>query len=123
MSPVAVVDVAFWSANRMSNAAGDWPVLIETVAHGASLDRQLAVFNDTLAGTDVDVTWQMREDGPEGPVADQGTARVTVPLGQHVIQPITVKAPQAGARGYLILISAKGGAEIFREDGEWFTLQ
>jgi hypothetical protein len=30
-----------------------------TAARGATLNRQLAVFNDTFAGTDVTIAWEM----------------------------------------------------------------
>jgi hypothetical protein len=36
---------------------------------------------------------------------------------------ITVMAPQAGAKAFLILRASKGGQEIFRDDGQAFTLQ
>jgi glycosyl hydrolase family 2 len=123
MNPVLVADVAFWTLNRASNANGDWPVSTETVAHGSSLTRQLVVFNDTFAGTAIDVAWEMRTDGATGPVVDQGGTRLDIPLGGHADLPITVTAPPTGSRGYLILQSSKGGQLIFREDAEWFTLQ
>jgi hypothetical protein len=39
MNPVAVAD---WNANRMSNASGDWPAVIESANHGTRLSRQLS---------------------------------------------------------------------------------
>jgi hypothetical protein len=123
MNPVAVVDTAFWNANRMSNASGGWPMTTETVAHGATLSRQLAIFNDTFAGTDIDVSWEMHTDSPAGAIADRGAMGVSVPLGGHVTVSISVKAPATGSRGYLVLQSSKGSVPLFREDEEWFTLQ
>ncbi|HVY41042.1 MAG TPA: glycoside hydrolase family 2 TIM barrel-domain containing protein, partial [Polyangia bacterium] len=122
-NPVAVIDTAFWTANHLSNAAGGWPVTVETAAHGATLSRQLVVFNDTFAGTDVDVAWQMHTDSPTGAVSDQGTMRVSVPLGGHTAVPISVKAPATGTRGYLVLQSSKNGVVVFTEDAEYFNLQ
>ncbi len=122
-NPVAVIDTAFWNANRQSNASGAWPVTVETVAHGATLSRQLVVFNDTFAGTDVDVAWQMHADSATGAMADQGSMRVSVPLGGHVTLPISVKTPATGTRGYLVLQSSKNGVVVFVEDAESFTLQ
>jgi hypothetical protein len=123
MNPVLVADAAYWMANRLSNANGDWPVAGEPAAHGASLARQLLVFNDTFVGTTVDVAWEMRIDSATGAVASQGGMQVTVPLGQHVMVPITVTAPTTGLRGYLILQSSQNGTVIFREDAQWFVLQ
>ena len=123
MSPVLVADVAFWNANQLSNADGDWPVVVETVEHGASLLRMLIVFNDTFAGTAVEVTWEMHTDSPTGAIADQGAMQLTIPLGQRVTIPIVVRAPATGTRGYLVLQSNKGGPALFREDAEYFILQ
>jgi hypothetical protein len=123
MNPVLVADMAFWMANRMSNTAGDWPIATETAAHGASLARQLLVFNDTFAGTAIDVAWEMRIDSATGAVDSQGAIQATVPLGQHVTLPLTVTAPATGTRGYLKLQASKDGQVIFREDAESFTLQ
>jgi Glycosyl hydrolases family 2, TIM barrel domain len=122
-NPVLVADLAFWNANRLSNADGAWPVAIETVAAGAMLARQLMIFNDTFAGTSVDVTWEMHGDAPDGPIADQGATTQDVPLGGRVTLPITVAAPSSGTVGYLILEARKGGRLLFREDSEWFMLQ
>jgi len=123
MNPVLVADTAFWTANRMSNANGDWPVAIETVAPGAQLTRQIAVFNDTFDGTSVDVAWEVHADAADGPIASQGDTTVTVPLGEHATVPIEVTLPSSAARAYLILRSRKNGREIFVEDAEWFQLQ
>jgi hypothetical protein len=97
--------------------------VVETVAHGAVLTRQLVVFNDTFAGTDVDVAWELRIDAPTGPVSDQGTMRVSIPLGQRLVMPITVRAPATGTRTFLVLQSTKDGQVLFRDDSESFTLQ
>jgi hypothetical protein len=122
MSPVLVADADFWMANRMSNANGDWPIATETVAAGSTITRQLLVFNDTFAGSAVDVAWEVRTDAADGPVGDQGSMQIEVPLGQHATMPITITLPTTGARAYLILRSSKDGQTLFTEDAEWFTL-
>jgi hypothetical protein len=122
-NPVAVIDTAFWTANHLSNAAGAWPIAVETAPHGATLSRQFVVFNDTFAGTDVDVSWQMHTDTPTGAIADQGTMRVSVPLGGHAALSISVKTPTTGTRAYLVLQSSKNGVVLFADDAEYFTLQ
>jgi hypothetical protein len=122
-NPVLVADLAFWNANRLSNVGGEWPTVIETVAPGAALSRQLMIFNDTFDGTTIDVVWEMRADAPDGALGDQGQATVDVPLGGRGTLPITVAAPASGARGYLILQAGKAGQILFRDDAEWFQLQ
>jgi hypothetical protein len=122
-NPVAVVDTAYWAANHQSNTNGDWPATPQTATKGSSLSRQLAVFNDTLSGTDVTITWEMHTDSASGAIVDQGTMQLTVPLGQHTMASIDVKDPATGTRGYLVLTSTKAGVQIFREEGQYFTLQ
>jgi hypothetical protein len=123
MNPVAVADVTYWNANRMSNAAGAWPAAIETVTSGARLSRQLVVFNDTFAGTAVDLSWQMHQGTVDGPVVDQGSMRLDIPLGQRATATISVAAPASGAAAFLVLQAAKDGVVIFRDDAQQFRLQ
>jgi hypothetical protein len=123
MSPTLVADIAYWNANRMSNAAAAWPVSTETVSRGARLSRQLAVFNDTFAGTGVDVSWEMHQDTADGPIADQGSTRLDVPLGQHASVSIAVNAPATGQSAILVLQASKNGVAVFRDDGEKLQLQ
>jgi len=123
MNPVLVADTAFWMANRMSNMSGDWPVAVETVAPGAQLTRQLIVFNDTFAGTVVDVVWEVHGETADGSIVSQGDMPVDVPLGGHATLPISVTMPSSGTRAYLVLRSRKDGRDIFTEDAEWFQLQ
>ncbi len=122
-NPVAVIDAAYWEANKMSDKSGSWPVSKPAVAKGSSVSRQLMVFNDTLSGTGVDVAWEMHQDSATGPMSDQGTMHVDVPLAGHVNVTATVTAPSAGSTAVLVLQSSKNGSVIFRDDGESFTLQ
>jgi hypothetical protein len=122
MNPVAVADVAYWNANRMSNATGDWPAVIESVNRGTRLSRQLVVFNDTFAGTAVDVSWEMHQDTVTGPIADQGSMGLTIPLGQRQTVTIGVTTPTTGSTAVLVLQSSKDGRVIFRDDGQQLHL-
>jgi hypothetical protein len=123
MNPVAVVDVAYWNANRLSDASGKWPVSIEAVSKGAKLTRQLVVFNDTFAGTLVDVSWEMHAGTADGEIADQGKVQLDIPLGTRKTTSISVTAPASGSAAVLVLQASKGGTVIFRDDGEAFKLQ
>jgi hypothetical protein len=122
-NPVLVADLAYWMANRLSNPNGDWPSTTETVARGSQVTRTLMVFNDTFAGTAVDVAWEMHADSPSGAMASQGQMSVEVPLGNRIQLPISVTVPQAGTTAYLVLVASKGGVELFREDAEVLQLQ
>ena len=55
-SPVLVADQAYWEANKMSNANGDWPVSVPAIAKGATRTTNLLIFNDTFGGTTINVT-------------------------------------------------------------------
>ena len=122
-NPVAVVDVEYWDANRSSNAAGDWPSVGAVLARGAEFTRSLLVFNDTFSGTAVEVAWELRSDGPNGPVADMGQQVLDIPLGERRELTISLTAPPTGERVYLVLQSSKAGQQIFRDDAQVFELE
>ena len=65
-NPVAVIDAAYWDANHASDKSGAWPISKPAVSKGAQVTRQLMVFNDTLSGTGVDVSWEMHQDTATG---------------------------------------------------------
>ena len=122
-NPVAVADVAYWNANKLSNDSGAWPVSIESVTKGTKLTRQLVVFNDTFSGTAVDVSWEMHAGTATGAISDQGMTTLQIPLGSHATTSISVTAPASGSSAVLILQSSKSGQVIFRDDAEAFTLK
>ena len=71
-NPVAVIDAAYWEANHMSDKSGTWPISKPAVTKGSQVSRQLMVFNDTLSGTGVDVSWEMHQDSATGAMSGQG---------------------------------------------------
>ena len=123
MNPVAVADVAYWNANRLSDASGKWPASVEAVSKGAKLTRQLVVFNDAFSGTTVDVAWEMHAGTADGEISDQGKVQLDIPLGSRKTTSISVTAPASGTAAVLVLESSKGGSVIFRDDGQVFKLQ
>jgi hypothetical protein len=122
-NPVAVADIAYWEANKLSNSSGAWPVSIEAVAKGTKLTRKLVVFNDTFSGTSVDVAWEMHAETADGTIADQGTTKLDIPLGSRTTTSISVTTPASGSNAVLVLQSSKNGQVIFRDDGEQLKLQ
>ena len=122
-NPVAVADIAYWEANKLSNSSGAWPVSIEAVAKGTKLTRKLVVFNDTFSGTSVDVAWEMHAETADGTIADQGTTKLDIPLGSRTTTSISVTTPASGSNAVLVLQSSKNGQVIFRDDGEKLKLQ
>ena len=122
-NPVAVADIAYWEANKLSDSSGAWPVSIEAVAKGTKLTRKLVVFNDTFSGTSVDVAWEMHAETADGAIADQGTTKLDIPLGSRTTTSISVTTPASGSNAVLVLQSSKNGQVIFRDDGEKLKLQ
>lgn len=125
-NPVLVADRDYWEAHKHSDALGNWPTATDpkNLSAGQPTTRNLVIFNDTFAGTRVDVSWQARLSSPDGAVAAQGSLAADVPLGGRVTRPISFTTPAApGQRLYLVLSSSKPGeGEIFRERDQYFDL-
>jgi Glycosyl hydrolases family 2, TIM barrel domain/Glycosyl hydrolases family 2, sugar binding domain/Glycosyl hydrolases family 2 len=121
--PVLVADQSYWDANKNSNANGDWPASIPTIAKGATRTTNLIVFNDTFAETSIDLTWEVHADSPTGAIASSATLKVDVPLASSISKSITMTAPTSGTKCYLVLRAAKAGTTLFEETDESFTLQ
>jgi len=122
-SPVLVADKDYWEANKMSNANGDWPSSVPTIAKGATRATTLLIFNDTFSGTSVDVTWEIHSDSPTGSKGASGTFTVDVPLATMATKSVTITAPTSGTKCYLVLRAAKNGTTLFEETDEAFTVQ
>jgi len=58
-----------------------------------------------------------------GTIADQGSMRLTIPLGQRTTTAVNVMAPSTGTSAVLVLQSSKDGRVIFRDDAQQFQLQ
>jgi hypothetical protein len=114
-NPVAAVDTEFWNANKLSNAAGQWPTTPGHLAPG-STTRALTVFNDTLAGTRLDVTWRLRTGSSGGAVVDAGTLGKDIPLGTSAQVPLSFTVPATDQPLYLELqVSKPGEGVLFRD--------
>ena len=122
-SPVLVADQAYWESNKTSNANGDWPASVPALAKGATRTTNLLIFNDTFAGTAINVTWEVHSDSATGTIGASGTLAVDVPLGSMVSKSITMTAPTSGTTCYLVLRAQKNGTTLFEEADESFTLQ
>jgi len=121
-NPVLVADQAYWEANKLSNANGDWPVTVPALAHATDSMRNLLVFNDTFTGTSISVTWELRADSPTGAVTSTDTFMLDVPLGSRVTHAITIHTPTTGTKCFLVLRAQKGGVTLFEDTSETFTL-
>ncbi len=122
-NPVLVADQAYWEANKMSNANGDWPATVPSIAKGATRATTLLIFNDTFSGTTVDVTWEVHSDSATGAMTASGTFSIDVPLGAMATKSIMITTPASGTKCALVLRAHKGGVTLFEEKDELFTLQ
>ena len=113
--PVAAVDSDFWNANKLSDAAGQWPTVPGSISPGATT-RALTVFNDTLDGTDLSVTWRLHIGSPEGAVTDKGTVHTDIALGTSAQVPVTFTAPNTDQKLYLELMVSKSGQGVLFHD-------
>jgi hypothetical protein len=122
-SAVLVADQSYWESNKMSNTNGDWPATVPAIAKGATRTTNLLIFNDTFAGTAINVTWEVHADSATGTIGATGTLAVDVPLGSMATKSITMTAPTSGTKCYLVLRAQKNGTTLFEETDESFTLQ
>ena len=93
------------------------------VTKGATRTTNLLIFNDTFAGTSINVTWEVHADSPTGTLGASATLAVDVPLGSMATKAITMSAPASGTKCYLVLRAQKNGTTLFEETDESFTLQ
>ncbi|MBO0864383.1 MAG: hypothetical protein J2P16_04840, partial [Mycobacterium sp.] len=126
-NPVLVADADYWAFNQNSDTNGDWPISHHldqpTLTYGSRVTRTLNVFNDTFAGTQVNVSWQARLGSATGPVTASGTLPLNVPLGSHLSPQISFTTPAIGSKLYLVLAASKPGqGTVFRDAGEYFNL-
>ena len=111
------------SRPTLSNANGDWPASVPSIAKGATRATNLLILNDTFAGTTINVTWEVHADSATGTLGATGTLAVDVPLASMVTKSITITAPTSGTKCYLVLRAEKSGTTLFEETDESFTLQ
>ena len=121
-NPMLVADVDYWAANHLSNANGDWPITVPVLAKNTVVPRNLMVFNDTFAGTAVDLTWEMHTDTVTGAIASMATQALNIPLGSRMTLTIQPRTPTTGTQAFLVLRAAKAGVTVFEDTATRFTL-
>ncbi|MGI8329539.1 glycoside hydrolase family 2 TIM barrel-domain containing protein [Actinomadura scrupuli] len=122
-NPVAVIDSAFWDANKMSDEAGDWPTTPATVAPGRTT-RLLTLFNDTFQGERLNVTWRLRSGSPAGRVLEEGRFASDLALGSRRQSPITFTVPDTRGPLYLDLqVSKPGEGTLYRDASTVYSVQ
>lgn len=122
-NPVAVIDTAFWNANKLSNEAGAWPTTPAVIPSG-STTRQLTVFNDSFSGERLTVSWSLRAGSANGPRVARGSADLKVGLGSRQQYPLTFTVPATEQSLYLdITVTKPGQGTLFRDANTVFQVQ
>jgi hypothetical protein len=114
-NPVAVIDTEFWNANKMSDESGAWPTTPAAVAPGTTT-RLLTLFNDTLEGEELEVSWSLRAGSATGEAVDSGSFGATIPLGGRQQLPLTFDAPATEQPLHLELQVSKPGEGVLFHD-------
>jgi hypothetical protein len=121
-NPVAAIDSDFWNINKLSDATGGWPTAPATISAGRN-NRALSVFNDTFAGDQLLLTWNLRAGSPTGTTVDAGLLRQRIPLGGHQQIPLTFTAPHTTQPLYLtIQVTKPGSGVLFRDASTVYTI-
>jgi len=111
--PLLALDADFWRVNREGDASGHFPTITPAVPASAAVTRAVTVFNDELAGEDLELLWEVREGHPGNWVFDQGALALRVPCGTRAEAPVTFHTPPINSHVFLTLRVRKGGAERF----------
>ncbi len=114
--PNLAFDLEFWRANRRSDTQGHFPVLAPSVAARSEVVREIVVFNDDLAGPELELRWDVREGNSHSRIVAQGVAALHVQLGEIAHASVHFRAPRFNCPLFLTLRIYKGGEERFRDD-------
>jgi len=96
---------------------------VSTLARDADVTRNLIAFNDTFAGTDVEIGWEVHAETAGGRLVSSGTEVANVPLGFAAMRSVQIHTPADGTRCILILRAKKDGVSLFEDDATWFALE
>ena len=59
--PLLAADAEFWKVNRKCDAFGHFPVIAPVLPAKSKATRTITVFNDELAGKDLELAWEVRK--------------------------------------------------------------
>jgi hypothetical protein len=119
LDPYIVVDKEIQAANICFS--NPWPATIPSYAAGATINRNLEIFNGGFSGDSLMVLWEARWDSPTGKVAASGsTGMVAVLPGFHVTKAISFPAPSTTATADTVPITK--GAVMSKEDRVYYNV-
>ena len=85
---------------------------------GEQVERRVAVFNDTLAPAELELSWQLLR-GNEA--VDRGGETIALEPGEKRLAPVTLRMPETGRRTPLVwrVVVKRNGREEFEEDHQY----
>lgn len=119
--PLTACDVDFDKCNAASNDKGEWPVVKPTLPSNTAVTRQIAVFNDEFASSQMTLHWEIRRDDKHGKVLQTGKNNLDIPPGEFHVENISFPTPSSGELA-LILEVYKDGQKRFTEDNMIFEI-
>jgi hypothetical protein len=120
--PYATFDLDFDEANKASDGDGRWPSVVPTLTALATVERRIAVFNDTFAEANLTVCWELRRGDPDGDLCESGRFTLRIPAGEHRVRNVALRVPSEPGLVALVLRTRNGGAVVFEERGIRFEV-
>ncbi|HSY43355.1 MAG TPA: glycoside hydrolase family 2 TIM barrel-domain containing protein [Candidatus Acidoferrum sp.] len=119
--PLTACDVDFDERNVASNDKGEWPVMKPKLPANTTVIREIAIFNDELAGSKMALHWEIRRDDRHGKGLKTGKENMHIPPGEFRIENISFPTPSSGEIA-LVLEVYKDGHKRFTEDKMIFQI-
>ena len=123
-SPYAAADVDFIRNHLDREASVFSPERVPAFADAATTQRQLVVFNNSLATHTAAVGWELHLDAADGKLVDHGeTDRFILHPGEHATPTVTLKLPPTGGKErhpYLVLRTKLDGPTVAFTEGRYF---
>jgi hypothetical protein len=119
LDPYIVVDKDIQAANICYS--NPWPTTIPSYAAGATINRNLEVFNGGFFGDSLKIVWEARWDSPTGSVAASGsTGTFAVQPGFHAVTTVSFPAPATAATADTVAIT--DGTVMYKEDRLYYNV-
>ena len=115
-APLLALDIEFWKDNRRGDAWGHFPVHCPQVSAGSTVTRKISVFNDEFSGTEMELSWSVREGSPSNRAYDEGQIQLEIACGSRCEVPVTFTAPACNTHVFLMLKVSKDSTERFCDD-------
>lgn len=115
-NPLFAFDYKFWKMNESSNSAGCFPVVVPKIKADSKITREIVVFNDDLFDSEIDLSWEVREENPSNKIFDQGETKIHIKPGFMIRTSISFKTTRYNCSMFLTLHIRKNGVERFSDN-------